>query len=125
MAFHRQVTLGRSSHMESAVYHVLEVNHLKSSKSKFIFFTYIIFKSNTIQHSVPSIAEIDMTSSGSGYGRHFTNSLTIIKKKKKKSKANKKKCKYSVHHDIILPLALRSTSMHKLGWFKLWKQKSV
>ena len=38
------------------------------------------------------------------------------KQTKKQSKQEKRK--YSVHHDIILPLALRSTSMRKPGWFK-------
>ena len=81
-----------------------------------------------MQCSVPSIAEIDMTSSGSGYGRHLTNSLTIIKKKKKKTnkkeaKQTKTKCKHSVQHDIILPLALRDTSMRKPQWFKFVKER--
>ena len=45
---------------------------------------------NTIQYSVPFIAEIDMSSSGSGDERHLTNSLTTIEKEKK---TNKKKSK--------------------------------
>ena len=31
MAFHRQVTAGRSNHVGIAVYHVLEVNYIESS----------------------------------------------------------------------------------------------
>ena len=45
---------------------------------------------NTIQYSVPSIAEIDMSSSGSGYERHLTNSLTTIKKEKRKKEKKEK-----------------------------------
>ena len=37
---------------------------------------------NKIQYSVPSIAEIDMTSSGSGYERHLTTTLTMISEEK-------------------------------------------
>ena len=54
---------------------------------------------------MPSIAEIDMTSSGSGYERHLVNSLTIIGKTKKQSKTKSKathikNVKPSVHHDM-------------------------
>ena len=68
---------------------------------------------NTIQYSVPFIAEIDMSSSGSGYERHLTNSLTTIEKEKKQAKkANKnKEFKHSVRHDITLSPALTSASM--------------
>ena len=43
------------------------------------FFIYITGKINynKIQYSVPSTAEIDMTSFGSDYGRHLTRSLTL------------------------------------------------
>ena len=57
----------------------------------------------TIQYSVPSIAEIDMSSSGSGYERHLTNSLTTIEKEKnieKKSKAKERNLSTLMHHDI-------------------------
>ena len=37
-----------------------------------------------MQYSVPSIAEIDMTSFGSGYERHLTNPRTTIRKKETK-----------------------------------------
>ena len=36
---------------------------------------------------------------------------------KEKQQRKQKKIKYSVHHDIILPLVLRGTSMQKLEWF--------
>ena len=48
---------------------------------------------NTIQYSVPFIAEIDMSSSGSGYERHLTNSLTTIEKEKEKKNKLKKQSK--------------------------------
>ena len=67
---------------------------------------------NTIQYSVSSIAEIDMSSSG--YERHLTNSLTTIEKEKnnKQEKQSKRKeFKHSVHHDITPPPALTSASM--------------
>ena len=73
-----------------------------------------------MQYSVPSIAEIDMTSTGSGFGQLLTNSLTAIKKKQEKNKRkanNNKNFEFSVHHDIILPFVLRGTSMRKLEWF--------
>ena len=68
----------------------------------------------TIQYSVPSIAEIDMSSSGSGYERHLTNSLTTIEKEKinrKEKQSKRKEFKHSVHDDITLPPALTSASM--------------
>ena len=37
---------------------------------------------NKTKYSVPSIAEIDMTSSGSGYERHLTTTLTMISEEK-------------------------------------------
>ena len=62
----------------------------------YVFYIYISMSikklKNTIQYSVPFIAEIDMSSSGSGYERHLTNSLTTIEKEKKQAKkANQKK----------------------------------
>ena len=57
---------------------ICEKNFVKA----FFFISMSIKKlRNTIQYSVPSIAEIDMSSSGSGYERHLTNSLTTIEKK--------------------------------------------
>ena len=69
---------------------------------------------NTIQYSLPFIAEIDMSSSGSGYEQHLTNSLTTIEKEKKtnkKKQSKTKEFKHSVHHDITPSPALTSASM--------------
>ena len=80
----------------------------------FFFISMSIKKlGNTIQYSVPSIAEIDTSSSGSGYERHLTNSLTTIKKKtnKQEKQSKRKEFKHSVHHDITPPPALTSASM--------------
>ena len=49
-------------------------------------------ETNTIQHSMPSIVEIDMTSSGSDYERHLTIPLTTIGKTKKEIFEKRKKC---------------------------------
>ena len=46
-----------------------------------------------MQYSVPSIAKIDMTSSGSCYERHLTDPLTTIRKKGNKIYMKEKKTK--------------------------------
>ncbi len=45
---------------------------------RFFFIAQLKLNNIQIQYSVPSIAEIDMTSSGSGYERHLTIPLTAI-----------------------------------------------
>ena len=79
------------------------------------------FESNTIQYSVPSMAEIDMTSSGSGYGRHLTNSLTIIKKRRKKNKANKAN-KSNVNTLCTMTSSCLALACASSGGLNLWKK---
>ena len=75
--------------------HCSNLNDKKFQFSEPVFFLSMSIKKlrKTIQYYVPSIAEIDMSSSGSGYERHLTNSLTTIEKEKnieKKSKAKER-----------------------------------
>ena len=86
------VIYGYSGDSQSSVFEVWAEAHKlwfgnrgKCLLSRFIFlFLSCQFKSeSTMQYSGPSIAEVDMTSSGSGYERHLTNPFATIGKKKK------------------------------------------
>ena len=106
--------------VRNLLHHCLVLVSYKNVYSELLtrFFLYISMSikklKNTIQYSVQSIAEIDMSSFGSGYERHLTNSLTTIEKEKnnKQEKQSKRKeLKHSVHHDITPPPTLTSASM--------------
>ena len=71
---------------------VLDAIDIQIGKFSFLFYINVNLNvKNAIQYSVPSIAEMVMTSSGPGYEQHLTNPLTTIRKKKKEYIKEKKK----------------------------------
>ena len=76
-----------------------------SSLTVHIFYINFNLKvQNTIQYSVSSIAENDMTSSGSGYELHFTNPLILIGRKKRNIQKGKRR---TIKKNNIIVFSLR------------------